>query len=115
MYDVTDFGSFNNVKTWLHEIERFAIEDVSKLLVGNKSDLESKRAVDRSTAQQLADSEGISFLETSAKNASNVEEAFLTMAGDIKRSMGTGQVLKPPQGTVVVSGEAIDNGSGCCG
>lgn len=49
MYDVTDAESFNNVKQWLHEIDRYASENVNKLLVGNKSDLTSKRAV---TAEQ---------------------------------------------------------------
>lgn len=45
MYDVTDSASFNNVKQWLQEIDRYATEGVNKLIVGNKSDLESKRAV----------------------------------------------------------------------
>merc|ERR1712097_226907 len=42
VYDVTDQESFNNVKQWLHEIDRYACENVNKLLVGNKSDLTSK-------------------------------------------------------------------------
>merc|ERR1711957_143676 len=41
VYDVTDNESFNNVKQWLHEIDRYACENVNKLLVGNKSDLTS--------------------------------------------------------------------------
>ena len=45
VYDTTDLESFNNVKQWLHEIDRYASENVNKLLVGNKSDLTSKRAV----------------------------------------------------------------------
>ena len=51
VYDVTDMESFNNVKTWLNEIDRYANENVNKLLVGNKSDLTSKRAVDYQTAK----------------------------------------------------------------
>ena len=42
---MTDAESFNNVKQWLHEIDRYASENVNKLLVGNKCDLTSKRAV----------------------------------------------------------------------
>jgi small GTP-binding protein len=45
VYDTTDLESFNNVKQWLHEIDRYASDNVNKLLVGNKSDLTSKRAV----------------------------------------------------------------------
>ena len=55
VYDVTDAESFNNVKQWLSEIDRYANENVNKLLVGNKSDLTSKRAVDYETAKALPD------------------------------------------------------------
>ena len=77
--------SFTNVKQWLQEIDKYATENVNKLLVGNKCDLTSKRAVDTQTAKDLADSYGIPFLETSAKNSTNVEEAFVRMASDIKK------------------------------
>jgi len=43
--------SFNNVKQWLEEIDRYACENVSKLLVGNKCDLSSKKVVDFTTAK----------------------------------------------------------------
>ena len=51
MYDVTDQDSFNNVKQWLNEIDRYANESVNKLLVGNKSDLTAKKVVDYATAK----------------------------------------------------------------
>lgn len=72
VFDVTDQESFNNVKQWLHEIDRYACQNVKKLLVGNKCDLASKRAVSTETAKELADSLGIQYLETSAKNSTNV-------------------------------------------
>ena len=51
VYDVTDMESFNNVKQWLNEIDRYANENVNKLLVGNKSDLTAKKVVDYATAK----------------------------------------------------------------
>lgn len=48
---MTDQESFNNVKQWLNEIDRYANENVNKLLVGNKSDLTSKKVVDYATAK----------------------------------------------------------------
>jgi len=84
VYDVTNQESFNNVKQWLQEIDRYASENVNKLLVGNKSDLTSQKVVDYNTAKEFADGLGIPLLETSAKNATNVEQAFYTMATEIK-------------------------------
>lgn len=65
--------------------------------------------------QEFADSLGIPFLETSAKNASNVEQAFLTMARQIKERMGTTTANNKP--TVQVGqGQGVQSGAagGCC-
>jgi len=115
VYDVTDTESFNNVKQWLNEIDRYACENVNKLLVGNKCDLVSKKAVDYETAKDFADKLNIPFLETSAKNATNVEKAFLTMAAEIKNSLANQPSVKIGQKqTVDVGGQDISHSSGCC-
>jgi len=121
VYDVTDKVSFNNVKQWLGEIDRYACQSVNKLLVGNKADLVEKKVVDYNESKEFADSLGISFLETSAKSAQNVEEAFLTMTRQIKE-----RVSQRPDGPAKPSGSVnistnskkIKDGKGskkCCG
>jgi Ras-related protein Rab-1A len=115
VYDVTDMESFNNVKMWLSEIEKYATDNVNKLLVGNKCDLVVKKVVDFNTAKDFADSLGIQFLEASAKNSTNVEQAFLTMARDIKKRIGSGPTPSAGGVKLPAAGQAINTKkSGCC-
>ncbi|GER29223.1 RAB GTPase homolog 1A [Striga asiatica] len=151
VYDVTEMESFNNVKQWLNEIDRYANDSVCKLLVGNKCDLVESKVVDTQTAkaqsqclglrlldpcvplyesvrtnlmnctrtktvQAFADELGIPFLETSAKDSINVEQAFLTMAGEIKKKMGNQPSgNKKSASTVQIKGQPIEQKSNCCG
>ncbi|KAK1356451.1 GTP-binding protein YPTM2 [Heracleum sosnowskyi] len=115
VYDVTDQESFNNVKQWLSEIDRYASESVNKLLVGNKCDLTSQKVVSTETAQAFADEIGIPFMETSAKSATNVEQAFMAMTADIKNRMASqpGSNNAKPS-TVQIRGQPVNQNSGCC-
>jgi Ras-related protein Rab-1A len=83
VFDVTNTESFDHVNDWLKEVNRYASEGTCKLLVGNKSDRTTDRVVTPEQAKEFADELGIPFLETSAKSAKNVDEAFLTMAGEL--------------------------------
>jgi Ras-related protein Rab-1A len=66
--------------------------------------------------QEFADSLGIEFLETSAKNATNVEKAFMTMASQIKSRMKSQPVNNAaPKGTKLTPGSNVSgNSGGCC-
>lgn len=56
-------------------------------IVGNKSDLSHQREVDFKTAQMIAEKEHCSAIETSAKEADNVENLFMDLATQLKRSI----------------------------
>jgi len=117
-YDVTDAASFNHVRDWLSEIERYSTGKVKKLLVGTKCDLATKRVVEYEKAKAFAEDCGMSFIETSAKTSQNVEEAFLRMATEIKNSAipmpppGTTRPGLPPSSPVGRNGN--DNGNCIC-
>ena len=65
------------------EIDHYAKQDVSRFIVGNKSDLDQQRAVPTETGQSFAASQNVPFLETSAKNSDNVTKLFTDMAKEI--------------------------------
>ncbi|GAU50557.1 hypothetical protein TSUD_180270 [Trifolium subterraneum] len=114
VYDVTDEESFNNVKQWLSEIDRYASDNVNKLLVGNKCDLAESRAVPYETAKAFADEIGIPFMETSAKDSTNVEQAFMAMASSIKDRMASQPTNNARPPTVQIRGQPVGQKSGCC-
>jgi Ras-related protein Rab-1A len=70
-------------------------------------------------AKEFAGQLGIPFLETSAKNSANVDQAYITMAGQIKRSMAYGPpALKDgamkPEGHAVGSAPGTRSQRSCC-
>jgi len=87
IYDLTDPGSFNNVQKWLQEIERYACENVCKVLVGNKSDLKSERKVDSSEINEFAEALELKSFETSAKEDHNITEVFFWLTMEVLEKM----------------------------
>lgn len=76
IFDITSHESFENIRMWIGESENFFKDSVTKFLVGNKSDLEHKRAVTTEKAQSYAEIMGMKYIEVSAKTAEHVNEAF---------------------------------------
>ena len=79
VYDVTDRESFDSLTGWFSEVNRLADPNVSRILVGNKSDLTSERVVSYEEGAAFAKKCNIKFLESSAKTAFNVFDVFKTM------------------------------------
>ncbi|GAB2225875.1 hypothetical protein Droror1_Dr00021645 [Drosera rotundifolia] len=85
VYDVTKPTTFDNVSRWLKELRDHADANIVIMLIGNKTDLKHLRAVATEDAQSYAEKEGLSFIETSALEATNVEEAFQNILSEIYR------------------------------
>ena len=86
VYDITDRESFENLNSWLIEIEKNANKNVYKLLIGNKCDLEEKRKVSYQEGKDFAASNGMQFIETSAKADTKVKDAFELLTQEIIKS-----------------------------
>ncbi len=119
VYDITDRESFNNLNSWLIEIEKSANKNVYKILIGNKCDLEEKRAVTYQEGKDFADSNGMKFIETSAKTCQQVNEAFETLTQEIiKLNASKDKVLQEPKKKekVLLSNNATDisKKKNCC-
>ena len=95
VYDITNLESFEDLNLWLIEIEKYASNNVYKILVGNKSDIESERKVTVKQGEYFADKYGMKFCETSAKESTNVSEAFITMTRDIINPNNKENIFKP--------------------
>ncbi|XP_077209837.1 ras-related protein RABA4d-like [Tasmannia lanceolata] len=85
VYDMTKRQSFDHVARWLEELRGHADKNIAIILIGNKSDLGTLRAVPAEDAKEFAQRENLFFMETSALEATNVETAFLTVLTEIYR------------------------------
>ena len=88
LYDITNIQTFESVKQWVTQIREEATQNVIVYLVGNKSDMEEEREVQKEKGEQLAEKLGFPFTESSAKNGINVNETFEDLAERIDKLYG---------------------------
>ena len=115
VYDITDLESFQNLNSWLIEIEKNASKNVYKILVGNKKDMESDRKVTYEQGKEFASQYGMKFFETSAKESVNVNEAFEMMTKEIIKEGSEKKIDPKPSKPLIVDPEKAKNiKGGCC-
>ncbi|KFQ61438.1 Ras-related protein Rab-37, partial [Pelecanus crispus] len=112
LYDITSKMSFDNIRAWLTEIHEYAQKDVVIMLLGNKADVSSERAVRTEDGASLAREYGVPFMETSAKTGMNVELAFLAIAKELKQRAV--QPLDEPRFQIHDYIESQKKKSSCC-
>lgn len=111
VYDITRRETFNHLTRWLEEARQNASGEMVIMLIGNKSDLEHRRAVSFKEGEEFAREHGLIFLETSAKTAANVENAFLKTSEKIYEKILSGQLDVTDQN----QGIKVGHGSGGAG
>ncbi|VAI17446.1 unnamed protein product [Triticum turgidum subsp. durum] len=124
VYDVTRHVTFENVERWLKELRDHTDANIVIMLVGNKADLRHLRAVSVEDAKAFAERESTFFMETSALEAMNVENAFTEVLTQIyrvvsKKALDIGDdPAAPPRGQTINVGGKDDvsavKKAGCC-
>jgi len=80
VYDITNSASFLNTSKWIEDVRNERGDDVLIVLVGNKTDMADRRAVSVEEGEDKARSDGIMFMETSAKAGYNIKQLFKKIA-----------------------------------
>ncbi|AIN96153.1 small GTP-binding protein Rab11, putative [Leishmania panamensis] len=123
VYDITNQTSFDSIPTWLQELRVFVPVTCCIFLIGNKCDLEHLRVVKKEVADRFARENGLSFLETSALEKTNVDKAFEWLAKSVYEVVVTPQtreadrtVPKPGRTVNMNPGETseVKKSGGCC-
>ncbi|VAH66395.1 unnamed protein product [Triticum turgidum subsp. durum] len=123
VFDITKRQTFDNVQRWLRELRDHADANIVVMMVGNKSDLNHLRSVPEEDSQAFSETEGLSFLETSALEAINVEKAFHTVLSEIhqivsKKALAAQESAaangRSMQGTTINVAESSANAKGSC-
>ncbi|XP_050545854.1 ras-related protein Rab-30-like [Daktulosphaira vitifoliae] len=97
IYDITSQPTFDCLNDWLREIDEYASNKVLRVLVGNKIDKED-REIPSQVGQEFAQRHDMRYLETSAKQADNVEKLFVQIASELmEKAKSKGVHLENPQ------------------
>ncbi|EAX90728.1 guanine nucleotide regulatory protein, putative [Trichomonas vaginalis G3] len=124
LYDITASLTFNSLEKWLKELRENADEKIIVMLVGNKCDLSEQRAVTSANALEFAKAQNLLFIETSAREATNVNEAFQTLICEIVNKLNKQNVAAeekanvqetPRQGVSITATKSPEEKKkGCC-
>ncbi|EKG08400.1 hypothetical protein TCSYLVIO_000448 [Trypanosoma cruzi] len=110
VYDVSRRETFSRIGTWLQDARGNTNPHTVMMLVGNKSDLDESREVSYEEAVKFADENNLLFVECSALNGDNVEQAFLSTAHKIHEKVMCG-ILNPgdPESGVQLHNATLPN------
>ena len=123
VYDITRRDTYVHLIKWLSELKENAPKDITIILIGNKNDLENERQVSYQEGESFAKENGLLFLETSAKTANNIAEAFNLSAMKILNNIPKNVETIPKDNIKididdnnknVIKNSKQENKKGCC-
>lgn len=102
-YDTTNYNSFIHLNKWMHDIQNISdINNIEIMLVGTKSDLYDERAVPIEQVIEFVNSYNMRYLETSAKDGTNIDAVFLTFSEKIFNRKIQGNKFPVKRNTILI-------------
>jgi small GTP-binding protein len=118
VFDLTQKSTFDDVNSWLNDLNSLCAPNAYIVLVGNKSDLKEDRAVSEAEANEASRRYNLEYVETSAKDGSGIGETFARLAGGIVRKTKQGAVPKSDtevkKNVIAISPTAVVPEDSCC-
>jgi len=114
VFDLTDKQSFENINSWFTEIEKYASNNIKKILVGNKCDISKDREISYKEANEFANKLNIPYIETSAKDSINVQELFINLAKTLKEDKLKKEYIIPEEQVSLIGKDITIKSSSCC-
>ena len=123
IFDITNRESFNHLGTWVEDANQLSPKTAITVLVGNKTDLDSQRAVSTAEAKDFADQHGLTLFETSALSNDRIDDAFIQTAQSVLEKINIGEIElnNPSSGArapLSVQPQAVEQNTeqrnGCC-
>ena len=113
VYDITDRISFENIDNWVDDINKEGENSKAIILIGNKSDKEDERAIQKEEGEKLAKNccGGIKFYETSCQTGENVEKAINDLVNDVYNKY-SGNISEDKDNNLIIEKDRKVEGNG---
>ena len=112
VFDVTNTDTFHkSLNRWVAHVERYGPAQICRVLIGNKMDLKGERVIESDDANEYARMQQMKYIETSAKEGTNVASAFGTLAKTVLDSIDLDSI--PTVDALDLNGGG-SGGGGCC-
>lgn len=106
IYDSNNYLSFNKVRYWIEQLKAHTNSKCQILLVETKCDVD-KREVDEQEARDLANEFNCEFIQTSAKNSFNVDEAFIKIINACYDAYSKEELINGRKNNIIIDQDSI--------
>lgn len=114
VYDITRNSTFRTLQNWVEELKQKGPKDIALAIAGNKADLADSREVDERTASTYADEIGAIYLETSAKDDTNVQDIFVKLSTRLPSPQTADSNVVKASAANTRPGKTPQKSGGCC-